>query len=265
LTYQSPESRGRTWMEMTWTTLSGTGLALAFSFLLNYLLLFSESLTPSARSLIMAVALPIVIGAPLSFLLAYNLRRARLYRRRLTHMASHDEVTAVLKGRAFASLVDRRVSPRHGRPPPSGALLIVNVDNLNAINLSHGLEWGEEALRLIAATIRSSVRDDDIVGRLGPTEFGIFLAGATEENAREVGERIRADVAQVYFAPGRPAGADAADMLDVSVGGVMFRQELAFDAIYRAAEQRLSRAHGAGGMVIEHIPGPAAGSGGTAH
>jgi diguanylate cyclase len=80
------------------------------------------------------------------------------------------------------------------------------------------------------------VREEDLIGRIGTSIFGVFLPGATEEDAKEVGERIRARVAQVYFAP---KGAE--DVLSIGVGGVVFENELAFEDMFRSAEQLLSR------------------------
>ena len=231
-------------------TLLGTCTSFAFSFLLNYLLLFSDSLTPFARSVITAIALPIVIGAPLSFLLAYSLRAVRRYRRELTRSASYDQVTDFFNGAAFTSVVDRRASSRQEEGARRGAFLLINAQGLRSINMRYGHEWGEEALRLVASTIRSSVRSDDIVGRLGLGEFGIFLPGATEENARAVGERIRAGVARVYLQPTRFGSAGETGLLNVSVGGVIFEHELEFDGLYRVAGQQLSYAEASGGIEI---------------
>ncbi|RUX45432.1 GGDEF domain-containing protein, partial [Mesorhizobium sp. M4A.F.Ca.ET.050.02.1.1] len=51
------------------------------------------------------------------------------------------------------------------------------------------------------------------------------------------GERIKARVRDVYFAP---KGTE--DVLAVQVGGVIFEHELAFEDMFRSAEERLSAA-----------------------
>ncbi|MDW6026635.1 GGDEF domain-containing protein [Mesorhizobium sp. BAC0120] len=238
----------------------GTAISLAFSLLVNYLLLFSDSLTAFVRSVIGAAVLPIMIGAPLSLALGYCLQEIRRQRRELTHSASHDRVTAFFNSSAFASVVDLRAAAKPKAGPRQGAFLIINADNLRAINMRYGFGWGEEALRLIAATIRSSVRSEDIVGRLGPGEFGIFLPGASENNARSVGERIRAGVAGVYFAPNQSVETGDQGMLSVRVAGVMFEDALEFQELYRVAEQHLSGTQEAGEVAIARMPGnPSAG------
>lgn len=66
--------------------------------------------------------------------------------------------------------------------------------------------------------------------------FGVFLPGASEDDAKEIGERIRANVARVYFAP---KGTE--DVLAIGVGGTVFESELEFEDMFRSAEEQLSR------------------------
>jgi diguanylate cyclase len=247
VSHQQLEAPSHAWVELVPITLIGTAASFGFAFVLNYLLLFGDTLTPFDRSLITAVAVPIVIAAPLSFLLAWSFREIRRYRRALTHAASHDQETQFFTGNAFSSVVDRRTSTAT-MDQPEAALLVVNADNMRSINMRYGLEWGEEALRVVAATIRASVRDGDIVGRLGPSEFGIFLPGASEESARNVGQRILDGIRQVYFMP-----AAGEQLLSVSVGGVTFEGGFAFDGLYRAAEQQLPSAEGTGNIAISQM------------
>ena len=254
MTDNEPEVRSRYWGNVARIALLGTGASLALSFILNYLLLFSETLTPFARSIITAIVVPIAIGAPLSLMLAHSMQQVGRYRRALTHTAAHDQITDVFKRTAFSSMIDRRSPSRSPDGPRQGAFLVVSAENLRSINLHYGLDWGEEALRLVASTIRSSVRSDDIVGRLGQGEFGIFLPGATEDNAREVGQRIREGVARAYLMPKGPRAQERDDILSVSVGGVIFENELGFDVMYRAAEQQLANAENSGSIEILRMP-----------
>nr|WP_246252227.1 GGDEF domain-containing protein [Mesorhizobium camelthorni] len=194
---------------------------------------------------ISASVVAVVIGAPLSFLLALRQQEIKRIRCELTRSATYDTTTAFYKWTVFSSVVDRRAVSESTEGPRRGAFLAINASNLRAINMRYGLRWGEEALRLVASVIRSSVRTEDVVGRLGASEFGIFLPGATEKNAREVGERIRAGVAANYFTP-----AGAKGILSVSVGGVFFEDELGFEGMFRAAEYQLWNAEISGSMMI---------------
>jgi diguanylate cyclase len=233
----------------------GTLACIGFSVLLNYLLLFVQ-IDPFTRSMATAVVLPLFLAVPLFSVLAVKLQDIRNLRQELNNLATLDRVTSCFTGTAFSAFVGGTLTLERRKPSKGnqGALLVLDLEHLNAINARFGHNWGDEALRLIASVIRSSIRSSDVVGRVGSSEFGIFLPDASEENAVEIAERIRAAVANAYFAPqGRR------DALTVSVGGIIYRDQVDFGEMFRAAEQQMHKAKNDGARQLElsHLP-PAA-------
>jgi len=236
------------WKGVAWLTFLGTAGILGVSLVLNYLLLFAEGLTPFGRSMITAVLLPVVVGVPVFLFIGLKQIESRRYRQELNKSATFDSLTGCLNGAVFTSMVERRTTRPSAPGPRSGAFLVIHPEHIRSINLRFGLGWGDEALRLIAATIQSSVRKEDLVGRIGTSMFGVFLPGATEDDAKEIGERIRTRVAQVYFAP---KGTE--DALAISVGGVVFENELQFEDMFRSAESQLSGVEHETGFQLSHL------------
>ncbi|MGX8010063.1 GGDEF domain-containing protein [Mesorhizobium sp. ORM8.1] len=234
------------WRQVIWRAFLGTAACVCLSLGLNYLLLFSDVLTPFGRSIVTATLVPIIIGLPLFLLLGRMQIEIRRYRRELTRSGSYDKLTGCLNGVVFTSMVDRRAARPAG--PRSGAFLVIHPEHLASINLRFGLGWGDEALRLVASAIRSSVREDDLIGRIGNSMFGVFLPGATKQDAREVGERIRQAVGQIYFAP-----KGEKDVLAIRAGGVVFEHELAFEDMFRSAEEMLLEAQDEADLALSHI------------
>lgn len=212
---------------------AGLALCLAFSAVVNYLLLYLPDLTPFGRSAVSAVVVPVLVCVPL--LAAVSVQRSQLARRQreLNHFASHDRLTDFYRPGVFSAVVERRKKTVDARNP-AGAFLIVHADHLREINRKYGLDAGDEALALIAMAIRSSVRADDVVGRIGATMFGLFLPGAEEADARDIAERITNNVRDIYFAP-----AGSSDAVAVRVGGVVFADQIGFEDMFRQAEDRL--------------------------
>ncbi|ESY82301.1 diguanylate cyclase [Mesorhizobium sp. LNHC221B00] len=225
------------WKSVAWLTVLGTVGSLGLSVGLNYLLLFSDALTPFGRSMVSAVLLPLIIGLPLFVLIGWMQTQIRGYRRELNRSGTYDRVTGCLNGPVFTSMIERRTARPSASGPRSGAFLVIHAEHLRSINVRFGPGWGDEALRLVASAIQSAVRKEDMVGRIGTSMFGVFLPGATEAEAKDIGERIRAGVARVYFAP---KGSE--DVLAISVGSTVFETELAFEDMFRSAEQQLSGA-----------------------
>jgi diguanylate cyclase (GGDEF)-like protein len=117
-------------------------------------------------------------------------------------------------------------------------LLVVDADHFKVINDSYGHLAGDDALLLIANAIERGVRSGDVIGRIGGEEFGAFLIGATEQEAKRVAERIRREVELIRF---RPID-ERTISLTVSIGGVTCGEDATVSDLMRAADQRLYQA-----------------------
>ena len=209
------------------------------------------------RAIIIDIALPIVLAVPLLLFFTSKLRELAIAHKKLTIYASTDALTQVMNRGAFSTLVDAYLRDvRAAEDKAKGALLIIDADNFKTVNDRFGHDRGDEALVTIARTIKSMLRAPDLVGRLGGEEFGVFLPGATTEQATLVAERIRQSVNDAKFTP---AGAE--HHLSVSVGGAVFERELPYAELFRLADQQLyaAKRDGRNRVAIAPIrPGPIA-------
>lgn len=83
-----------------------------------------------------------------------------------------------------------------GRAPL--AFLMIDIDLFKVYNDHYGHQAGDECLRRVALTLASATgRAGDIVARYGGEEFAVLLPGATDEQARTVGERLRAAIREL--------------------------------------------------------------------
>lgn len=240
----SERSSGR-WTAIARLALAGTAVCIGVSLLATYLLFFSDALSPLARSLLLAVVVPVLVAAPLLVFIGLKLQELRGMRQSLNRLATFDQTTGLMNGKALATVIDRRVASAEAEDSERGGFLVMRIDNLSEINMRHGFHHGDEVLRLVAAAIRASVRESDTVGRLGAAEFGLFLPGASEANAREAGERIRAAIGGIAFAPG---GQETA--IEVSAGGIVFEQDFGFGEMLRGAELQRASAGSKGGLAL---------------
>ena len=210
-------------------TVFGTAACVLVSVTFNAV--FFEDMGTEAlhRAIVSAMVLPILLGAPLFFYLSLRLRGLAITNRRLGLVARTDSLTACLNRGAFASKVTETLEARG-----TGALLMIDADNFKTINDLYGHEAGDEALTIIARSIRAVVRPGDLVGRMGGEEFAVFLPGVDQTTAEAVAERIRRSVNLAIFTPdGRQR------TLSVSFGGVAFDRPATFSELFRIADQRL--------------------------
>jgi diguanylate cyclase (GGDEF)-like protein/putative nucleotidyltransferase with HDIG domain len=105
-----------------------------------------------------------------------------------------DELTGLPLRRAFVTAAARVLAQGTSQQLPP-ALLVIDVDHFKLVNDTYGHLQGDDVLRLIADTLRDSVRNVDFVGRYAGDEFVVLLPRTLLEEAREVAERIRAAVA----------------------------------------------------------------------
>jgi diguanylate cyclase (GGDEF)-like protein len=119
----------------------------------------------------------------------------------------------------------------------TGALLIVDADHFKSINDRLGHDCGDQALKLIATTIKDQLHGADIVGRIGGEEFAVFLPGADATRSFLVAESIRRRIREAEFAPdGRPCP------LSVSIGGIAFSGPTTYASMFQIADRHLYKA-----------------------
>ena len=109
---------------------------------------------------------------------------------RLERMASTDGLTGLLNRRHFLDLCHREaaLARRYG---DVGSLILFDVDRFKAINDTYGHHEGDEMLQRIAEAMRESLREVDILGRLGGEEFVAFLPKAGAAQAYQAAQRVR--------------------------------------------------------------------------
>jgi diguanylate cyclase len=93
---------------------------------------------------------------------------------------------------------EERLNEEWGRAKRSQqhvSLVMFDIDHFKKINDNHGHQTGDEAIRLVARTLREVSREVDICGRYGGEEFVVILPNTRQSGARSFCERLRKAVA----------------------------------------------------------------------
>ncbi len=112
----------------------------------------------------------------------------------LKTQANTDELTGLLNRRYLMTLGAQAIRNACAAHRPLGVIL-VDLDHFKLFNDRFGHAAGDEALRGVAETFRSGVREMDILARYGGEEFVIFLPGLDLEATIQVAERLRKQLA----------------------------------------------------------------------
>ncbi len=128
---------------------------------------------------------------------------------------------------------------RYDRPL---SIIMIDMDGLKDLNDTHGHAAGDEALILVADSIKSCIRKVDLPTRFGGDEFMVLLPEADLEVAIGVADRICLEVEQRDFQHGS---------VSISVGVAQWKPEHAMgDDLLKAADEAMYESKRSGGMQV---------------
>jgi diguanylate cyclase (GGDEF)-like protein len=153
---------------------------------------------------------------------------------RLAELAITDGLTGLYNHRHFRERLSLEMerSNRTGLPL---SVLMIDVDHFKGYNDRHGHLAGDNALRGVSKILQHGRRANDVVARYGGEEFAIILLDVGKDAAREVAERICAQIAEFPFEFG---GTQPAGKLTISVGVASFPDDGAEPAVVLASADR---------------------------
>ena len=142
--------------------------------------------TSGVQVLSYAVGSVLPVVASFGFLLMCTERSQR----ELERAARVDFLTECFNRRAIEELGARAIAAarRHGTPL---AVLVIDIDHFKRINDELGHAAGDDALTESVARIRSTLRSEDMLGRMGGEEFIVLMPNTDTAAALVAGERIR--------------------------------------------------------------------------
>lgn len=115
-----------------------------------------------------------IIGAVETFSRDLGARSARRELRELRRTVHRDALTGV-GNRAFLNGRLRALVAEYDQRPGEAAVLLLDIDAFKSVNDTHGHPVGDRVLRMVAATLRQSLRATDALGRWGGEEFLVLL------------------------------------------------------------------------------------------
>lgn len=160
-------------------------------------------------------------------------------------LASTDALTNTSNRRHF--IEQANAERRRCQREKSGyALLMLDLDYFKDINDTYGHASGDNVLIRVTQTLKSQIREYDILGRVGGEEFAILLPNITREPALEIAERIRSCVESLKF-----TGDCSSLKATISIGIALDeKSEKSLDDMFLVADKLLYRAKEGGRNLV---------------
>jgi diguanylate cyclase len=156
------------------------------------------------------------------------------------HLALLDTVTGLPNRLAYEERIEQELArwKRFGNPL---TMLIWDVDDFKSINDRFGHQAGDKALRVIAQSLKSRLRETDFIARFGGEEFVCLLCGTQGEEALAVAEEMRRSVeSNGFHSQGKPVA------VTISCGVASFISGDTLADAFRRADQALYQAKRSG-------------------
>jgi diguanylate cyclase (GGDEF)-like protein len=183
--------------------------------------------------------------------IALDIENVRLHR-----VATTDPLTGAYNREFLSARLPAEIAAAIDRAQPLSVAMI-DVDHFKPVNDRWGHDAGDEVLAEIARRLRGAIRGGDVLIRYGGEEFLAVLPRADAGRGWEVGERMRARVAEEPVDLAGTSGGDGPPTVDmrVSIGIAQLRDERELPGeLIRRADGALYAAKARGRNRVEVAP-----------
>ncbi|HOP15397.1 MAG: EAL domain-containing protein [Gammaproteobacteria bacterium] len=118
--------------------------------------------------------------------------------KQLSHQAAHDVLTGLLNRQAFEAAL-RMALDQSRITPDSHALLYLDLDRFKLVNDSSGHAAGDALLKELSTLMQRTLRQSDVLARIGGDEFGVLLRYTVSSDAERVAEKMRHIIEEFTF------------------------------------------------------------------
>lgn len=165
---------------------------------------------------------------------------------RLSWLATKDELTGLLNRPSLRAALEAHIAELR-KTDGKAVYLLAGIDELGAINADFGFAEADRVIDEVGSRIVSVLDDDDIIGRVAGTKFGIILPNKSKEDVRlicnAVMNAVRQDVINTQkggIAASICVGAISLVEFGDDVNNAMSRAEAALDSAKRLGKSNWS-------------------------
>jgi len=124
----------------------------------------------------------------------------RLWEKTLTleNLAKTDFLTGLNNKRSFEDLTNKTFK-HMSREQQDICVAIFDIDYFKQVNDNYGHDVGDDVLKVFATTLKTTLRDYDVIGRIGGEEFAVCMPNTNLQEGFNVCERFRESLEQLNY------------------------------------------------------------------
>ena len=233
------------WCALTYSIFTTACITLAFS-MWTLITVSTGALTlgphfePVEAMMALRLAVTLTALAPLTVASVMVARNDLLAK--LRHAASHDQMTGLLNRAGFYAHAEALLATTQIVRGPL-AVFMMDIDFFKKVNDTYGHAAGDDVIRSFARVVEGSLRDGDLIGRMGGEEFAVLLTACGEADASAIAQGI----CEAFAEQPVVVGCGAVLHCSVSVGiASAKRPTSSLDALLSSADAALYQAKEAG-------------------
>lgn len=216
---------------------------------------FGEIAETRIYTIIGALAVLALLLSAIIYISQHFVNDLRNSERKLVELATTDSLTGILNRgeglRRFQQEICRSL-----RKEEAMSIIIIDIDHFKAVNDNYGHQIGDLVIRMIAASLSSTLRNYDTICRYGGEEFLVMLPTTEIGMALETAERLRQMIAETTLT----VESTKSIRLTISLGVAALNEEDSLDSLIYRADNALYIAKEEGRNQVQFIAAGPTGS-----
>jgi diguanylate cyclase (GGDEF)-like protein len=113
------------------------------------------------------------------------------------HRANHDPLTGLANRALFDEILGHQLAICK-RTKTNLSLAFIDLDGFKPVNDVHGHATGDDLLRMVAARLKTSIRESDLAARLGGDEFAVVFLHSGSESSQTIAAKLIGNLSAPY-------------------------------------------------------------------